>query len=90
MIPEILSIAGAFFCHFRPFSAPFYPTNHPKNHHFEKLKKTAGEIVCYHHVTCAFQSESSLYSLPECQGTPCTKQVPCSCSNPCLNHVAVT
>ena len=27
--------------------------------------------VCYYHVTYEFQSESTLYSLPECQGTPC-------------------
>ena len=25
---------------------------------------------------CEFQSESTLYSLPECQGTPCSKQAP--------------
>ena len=25
--------------------------------------------VCYYHVTYGFQSESTLYSLPECQGT---------------------
>ena len=31
--------------------------------------------VCYH-VTYEFRSESILYSLPECQGTPCSKQVP--------------
>ena len=27
-------------------------------------------------MTNEFQSESTLYSLPECQGTPCLKQVP--------------
>ena len=27
-------------------------------------------VVCYYHVTYEFQSESTLYSLPECQGTP--------------------
>ena len=32
--------------------------------------------VCYYHVTYEFQSESTLYSLPECQGTPCSKQAP--------------
>ena len=32
--------------------------------------------VCYYHVTYKFQSESTLYSLPECQGTFCLKQVP--------------
>ena len=30
--------------------------------------------VCYYHVTYAFQSESTLYSWPECQGTFCSKQ----------------
>ena len=30
--------------------------------------------VCYYHVTYEFQSESTLYSLPECEGTPCSKQ----------------
>ena len=25
---------------------------------------------------CKFKSESTLYSLPECQGTPCLKQAP--------------
>ena len=32
--------------------------------------------VCYYHVTYEFQSESTLLSLPECQGTPCSKQAP--------------
>ena len=32
--------------------------------------------VCYYHVTYKFQSESTLYRLPECQGTPCSKQAP--------------
>ena len=32
--------------------------------------------VCYYHVTYKFQSESSLLSLPECQGTFCPKQEP--------------
>ena len=30
--------------------------------------------VCYYHVTYEFQSESTLYNLPECQGTPWSKQ----------------
>ena len=34
------------------------------------------ETVCYYHVMYEFQSESTLYSLPECQGTPCSKQAP--------------
>ena len=32
--------------------------------------------VCYYHVTDEFQSESTLYSMPECQITPCLKQAP--------------
>ena len=32
--------------------------------------------VCYYHVTYEFQSESTFYSLPECQGTPCSKHAP--------------
>ena len=32
--------------------------------------------VCYYHVTYEFQSELTLYSLPECQATPGSKQVP--------------
>ena len=30
--------------------------------------------VCYYHVTYEFQSESTLYSLPDYQGTSCSKQ----------------
>ena len=32
--------------------------------------------VCYYQVTYEFQSEPTLYSLPECQGTPCSEQAP--------------
>ena len=33
--------------------------------------------VCYYyHVTYEFQSESTLYILPECQGIPCLIQLP--------------
>ena len=32
--------------------------------------------VCYYHVTYEFQSYSTLYNVPECQGTPCSKQAP--------------
>ena len=32
--------------------------------------------VCYYNVTFKFQSESTNYSFPEVQGTPCLKQVP--------------
>ena len=35
-----------------------------------------GLAVCYFHSTYEFQSESTLYSSPECQGTPGSKQVP--------------
>ena len=35
-----------------------------------------GLTVCYFHSTYEFQSESTLYSFPECQGTPGSKQVP--------------
>ena len=37
---------------------------------------TTNLTVCYYHVTYEFQSESKLYSLPECQLTPCSKQAP--------------
>ena len=42
----------------------------------EKLKNCKKLTVCYYHVTYEFHSESTLYSLPECQGPPCSKQVP--------------
>ena len=32
--------------------------------------------VCYYHVTYEFQSESTVYSLPEYQKTPCSKMTP--------------
>ena len=38
--------------------------------------KINGEDLCICHVTYGFQSESTLYSLPEYQGTPCSKQAP--------------
>ena len=40
------------------------------------LKKSIRKLIdlCYYHVTYGFQSESSLYSLPECQETPCSMQ----------------
>ena len=31
-------------------------------------------MTVWYHVTYEFQGESTLYSLPECQGTPCSKQ----------------
>ena len=33
--------------------------------------------VCHDHVTYEFQSESTPYSLPECQGTPCLSRNSC-------------
>ena len=38
--------------------------------------KNARLTVCYYHVTNELKSESTLRSLPECQGTPCSKQPP--------------
>ena len=32
--------------------------------------------LCYYHVTYEFQSESTIYSFPKCQGTSCLKQAP--------------
>ena len=34
------------------------------------------KTVCYYHVMYDFQSEFTLYNLPECQGSPCLKQAP--------------
>ena len=31
--------------------------------------------VCYYYDTYEFQSDSTLYSLPECQGTPCSVRI---------------
>ena len=44
----------------------------------KKKKKKIINImtVCYYHITYEFQIESTLYSLPECQGTACSKQEP--------------
>ena len=33
-------------------------------------------IVCYYQVMYEFESEFTFYSLPECQGTLCSKQAP--------------
>ena len=38
------------------------------------IDKFAYITACYYHVTYEFQNESTLYSLLECQGTPCSKQ----------------
>ena len=51
--------------------------------HLAKLAKwlwvlicTVHFTVCYYHVMYEFQSKSRIYNLPECQGTPCSTQVP--------------
>ena len=38
--------------------------------------KLKSSTVCYYHITYEFQSESTICSLHECQGTPCSKQAP--------------
>ena len=43
---------------------------------YETSENIAYQTVCYYHVMYEFQSESTLYSLPECLGTPCSKQAP--------------
>ena len=44
---------------------------------FHALIQTLNHLtVCYYHVKYKFQSESTLYSFPACQVTPCSKQVP--------------
>ena len=37
---------------------------------------TISSTVSYYHVKYEFQGESTLYSLPECQRTPCSRQAP--------------
>ena len=41
----------------------------------EKIELSLTWLYVYH-VTYEFQSESTVYNLTECQGTPCSKQVP--------------
>ena len=50
-----------------PFCVPLKMVN--------KQKISKGLIVCSYHIAYAFQSESTLSSWPECQGTRCSKQV---------------
>ena len=40
---------------------------------YDKDLKTLISTVGYYHVTYEFQSEYTLYGLPEYQGTPCLK-----------------
>ena len=51
----------------------FYVTIYEKNWNLHYVSKP-NLTVCYCHVTHEFQSESTLYSLPEYQGAPCLKQ----------------
>ena len=44
IVPEIWSGMGRTFCHFGLFFA-LLPPNNPKNQNFEKMKKTAGDII---------------------------------------------
>ena len=37
-------------------------------------KKIYSSFLCYYHVTYEFQGKSTLYSFPECQGSPYSKQ----------------
>ena len=59
---------------------------HPNKHNNQQcnikpiVKKIQSTTVCYYDVTYEFQSESTLYNLPQCQGTPCSKQAPYSAS----------
>ena len=49
--------------------------------------------ICCYHVTYEFQSESTLYGLTECQGTPCSRQGPYlmfQCQQRDLKLVALT
>ena len=57
MVPDISTATDIIFCYFRPcfallptpLSPP--PTNNPKNHNFEKMKKTPGDIIILHKCT---------------------------------------
>ena len=37
-------------------------------------KRKTALPICYYHATNEFQSEPTIYNLPECQGTPFSKQ----------------
>ena len=49
-----------------------FSTDNSANIHFINLSLENNLTVCYYHFTYEFQSESTLCSLPECQGTPCS------------------
>ena len=53
------------------------PTNAERPKTFcRRYQRKKRLTVCYYHATYEFQSKSTLYSLPECQGPPCLKQAP--------------
>ena len=41
-----------------------------------KFQNCKNKAACYYYVTYKVQSESTLYSLPECEKAPCSKQAP--------------
>ena len=59
---------------------------HPNKHNNQQcnikpnVKKNPIHDCIYYDVTYEFQSESTLHNLPQCQGTPCSKQAPYSAS----------
>ena len=64
---------------FQLFNANFCPKLHVRNRtgkflNLELFCNYFALSVCYYRVTYEFQSESTLYSLSECQETPCSKQ----------------
>ena len=54
--------------HIQKKKLPHRKNDSPKSNEMSKIK-----TACYYHVTYEFWSESTLYSLPECQGTLCSK-----------------
>ena len=57
--------------HIHKKKLPHRKNDSPKSNEMSKIK-----TACYYHVTYEFWSESTLYSLPECQGTLSSKQSP--------------
>ena len=58
MIPEIWSVTDKIFCHFGPFFA-LLPLKTLKNQHFEKIKKTSGDIIILH--MCTINDSHMMY-----------------------------
>ena len=50
--------------------------NHQTFYVMDFHRETRVLTACYYQVTYEFRSESTFYILPECQGTPCSKQAP--------------